>query len=162
MLFETIVELTDKWGVPSDRLTLELTESALIDTAVPGMLEELRGMDERLSIDDFGTGYSSRVYLQRLPVVEIKADSSFVLTMCSVKDDAVIVRSIIDLAHNLGVKVVAEGVEDEATMSLLTEYGCDEVQGFHFGRPMPGDDLPAWLETSPFGSPRRLHVAPRS
>jgi diguanylate cyclase (GGDEF)-like protein/PAS domain S-box-containing protein len=162
MLFETIVELTEKWGVPSDRLTLELTESALIDTAVPGMLEELRGMDERLSIDDFGTGYSSLVYLQRLPVVEIKADSSFVLTMCSVKEDAVIVRSIIDLAHNLGVKVVAEGVDDEATMSLLTEYGCDEVQGFHFGRPMPGDDLPAWLETSPFGSPRRLHVAPRS
>ncbi len=160
LLFETIADLTDTWGVPPDRLTLELTESALIDTAVPGMLDELRGMDERLSIDDFGTGYSSLVYLQRLPVVEIKADSSFVMNMCSVNDDAVIVRSIIDLAHNLGVKVVAEGVEDEATMTLLSEYGCDEVQGFHLGRPVPGDDLLAWLETSPFGLPRRLDVAP--
>ena len=145
-----------KWGVPPDRLTLELTESALIDTAVPGMLAQLRDMDERLSIDDFGTGYSSLVYLQRLPVVEIKADSSFVMTMCSVKDDAVIVRSIIDLAHNLGVKVVAEGVEDEATMDLLNEYGCDDAQGYYFSRPMPGDELLAWLETSPFGLPRRL------
>ena len=96
---------------------------------MPGILERLQTMDERLSIDDFGTGYSSLVYLQRLPVVEIKADRSFVMTMCSVKDDAVIVRSIIDLAHNLGVKVVAEGVEDEATMDLLNEYGCDAGPG---------------------------------
>jgi diguanylate cyclase (GGDEF)-like protein/PAS domain S-box-containing protein len=158
-LFETVDELTAKWGVPPDRLTFELTEVALIDTRVPGMLAELESMDERLSIDDFGTGYSSLVYLQRLPVVEIKADKSFVMTMCTVKDDAVIVRSIIDLAHNLGVKVVAEGVEDKATMNLLYEYGCDEAQGYYFSRPVPGDDLVPWLETSPFGSPRRLQIA---
>ena len=120
------------------------------------MLEQLRDMDERLSIDDFGTGYSSLVYLQRLPVVEIKADRSFVMNMCSVKDDAVIVRSIIDLAHNLGVKVVAEGVEDEATMSLLNDYGCDEAQGYHFSRPVEADALLQWLQTSEFGLPARL------
>ncbi len=159
-IFDTIQRLTDRWGVPADRLTLELTESALLDTAVPGILEQLRGMDERLSIDDFGTGYSSLVYLQRLPVVEIKADRSFVMNMCSVKDDAVIVRSIIDLAHNLGVHVVAEGVEDEATMSLLNDYGCDEAQGYHFSRPVPADDLLEWLRSSPFGLPPRLTAAP--
>jgi len=113
-LFETVEQLTSKWEIPADKLTLELTESALIDTALPGLLARLEDMDARLAIDDFGTGYSSLVYLQRLPVVEIKADRSFVTTMASVKDDAVIVRSIIDLAHNLGLRVVAEGVEDEA------------------------------------------------
>ena len=100
------------------------------------------------------------MYLQRLPVVEIKADTSFVMTMCSVKEDAVIVQSIIDLAHNLGVKVVAEGVEDEATMDLLTEYECDEAQGYYFSRPIPAADLTRWLETSLVGLPRRLDAAP--
>ena len=99
------------------------------------------------------------MYLQRLPVVEIKADKSFVMTMCSVNDDAVIVRSIIDLAHNLGVRVVAEGVEDKATMDLLNEYGCDEAQGYYFSRPLRGEDLLEWLETSSFGLPRRLDTA---
>ncbi len=158
-LFETVDELTTNLGIPPDKLTFELTESALIDTAGPGLLERLQAMDERLSIDDFGTGYSSLVYLQRLPVAEIKADRSFVTTLSTVKDDAVIVRSIIDLAHNLGVKVVAEGVEDELTMSLLVGYGCDEAQGYYFSRPVPGDELMRWFETSPFGVPRRLDAA---
>jgi diguanylate cyclase (GGDEF)-like protein/PAS domain S-box-containing protein len=160
-LFETVDQLTAKWGIPADKLTLELTESALIDTAVPGMLEQLQTMDERLSIDDFGTGYSSLVYLQQLPVVEIKADRSFVMTMCTVKDDAVIVRSIIDLAHNLGVNVVAEGVEDKPTMTLLKKYGCDQAQGYYFSPPVPADDLLQWLETSSFGlPPRRARFVP--
>ena len=159
-LFETVDELVLKWEIPPDRLIFELTESALIDTAVPGILAKLETMDERLSIDDFGTGYSSLVYLQRLPVVEIKADISFVMTMCTVKEDAVIVRSIIDLAHNLGVKVVAEGVEDEATMDLLNEYGCDEGQGYFFSRPMLGGDVLPWLEKSPFGLARRSSDGP--
>jgi diguanylate cyclase (GGDEF)-like protein/PAS domain S-box-containing protein len=158
-LFKTVDELTSRWGIPPAKLTFELTESALIDTAVPGMLSQLQAMDEQLSIDDFGTGYSSLVYLQRLPVVEIKADRSFVMTMCSVKDDAVIVRSIIDLAHNLGVNVVAEGVEDRATMDLLKAYGCDQAQGFYFSRAVPGDVLQSWLEKSSFGVPRRLDAA---
>jgi diguanylate cyclase (GGDEF)-like protein/PAS domain S-box-containing protein len=149
--FDGVDKLTAKWRIPPGRLTFELTESALIDTEVPGLLDLLKTMDEPLSIDDFGTGYSSLVYLQQLPVVEIKADRSFVMTMNSVKDDAVIVRSIVDLAHNLGVKVIAEGVEDEATMNQLNEYGCDAAQGYHFSRPVPGEELEQWFETSSFG-----------
>ena len=159
-LFETVEQLTSKWEIPADKLTLELTESALIDTAIPGLLARLEDMDARLAIDDFGTGYSSLVYLQRLPVVEIKADRSFVTTMASVKDDAVIVRSIIDLAHNLGLMVVAEGVEDEATMSLLLEYGCDAAQGYFFSRPVPAADLTSWLDSSSFGLARRGNDRP--
>jgi len=124
-----------------------------------GQLQE-RG--QRLSIDDFGTGYSSLVYLQRLPVVEIKADRSFVTTLATAKEDAVIVRSIIDLAHNLSLRVVAEGVEDETTMDILTGAGCDVAQGYHFSRPAPADELGRWLESSPFGLARGLPASTRS
>jgi diguanylate cyclase (GGDEF)-like protein/PAS domain S-box-containing protein len=154
-LFETVDALTRNCGIPPGKLTFELTEIALIDTAVPGIMKQLQNINERLSIDDFGTGYSSLVYLQRLPVVEIKADRSFVMNMCTEKEDAVIVRSTIDLAHNLGVKVVAEGVEDQPTMDLLNEYGCDEAQGYFFSRPLSGGALLSWLESSSFGLPRR-------
>ena len=157
-VLEPVEELTAASGVPPDKLTLELTESALIDTAGPDLLSRLT-MDERLSIDDFGTGYSSLVYLQRLPVVEVKADRSFVSSLATVKDDAVIVRSIIDLAHNLSLHVVAEGVEDQETLDLLLEFGCDAAQGYFFSRPVPAEELVPWLESSPFGAPRRLHSA---
>jgi diguanylate cyclase (GGDEF)-like protein/PAS domain S-box-containing protein len=158
--FDRIDDLTRFWGVPGDKLTFELTESAFIDLAVPGLFERLAGMDERLSIDDFGTGYSSLVYLQRLPVVEIKADRSFITNLSTVAGDAVIVRSIIDLAHNLGMQVVAEGVEDQPTLDILLEYGCDAAQGYLFSRALPADDLTAWLETSEYGLPRRLNSGP--
>jgi diguanylate cyclase (GGDEF)-like protein/PAS domain S-box-containing protein len=159
-LFETVDELIETWGIPADRLTFELTESALIDTAVPGLMTRLEELDERLSIDDFGTGYSSLVYLQRLPVVELKIDRSFVTSLVSKTADATIVRSIIDLAHNLGVQVVAEGVEDEATAKLLIEYGCDQAQGYHFSRPVPSDELLQWLGSSPFGHTPNTVVEP--
>ena len=145
--------LTTRWRIPREKLTFELTESALIDTSVPGLLERLQAMDERLSIDDFGTGYSSLVYLQRLPVVELKIDRSFVTSLATAPDDAVIVRSIIDLAHNLGVKVVAEGVEDAETLRILVEHGCDAAQGFYFSRPVPAAALELWFQASPFGMP---------
>jgi EAL domain-containing protein (putative c-di-GMP-specific phosphodiesterase class I) len=151
--------MTDAWGIPPEKLTFELTESAFIDTSLPELLTRLKTVEQHLSIDDFGTGYSSLIYLQRLPVVEIKADRSFVMTMATVKSDAVIVRSIVDLAHNLSVRVVAEGVEDQATIDMLVDYGCDEAQGYHISRPMPGPEVAGWLETSPFGLPRRLPVA---
>jgi diguanylate cyclase (GGDEF)-like protein/PAS domain S-box-containing protein len=153
-LFAMVERLTSLWGIPPDKLTLELTESALIDTALPGLLARLQDMDARLSIDDFGTGYSSLLYLQQLPVVEIKADRSFVTTMASEQDDAVIVRSIIDLAHNLGLRVVAEGIEDEGTLDLLIEFGCDAAQGYFFSRPVPAADLVSWLDSSSFGLTR--------
>ena len=152
--FESIDEIVARAGIPSKVLTVELTESALIDTAMPGLLARLERMGERLSIDDFGTGYSSLVYLQRLPVVEIKADQSFVTKLGRTPDDAMIVRSIIDLAHNLSLTVVAEGVEDEETMETLIEYGCDAAQGYYFSRPLPADQLARWLETSEFGTAR--------
>jgi diguanylate cyclase (GGDEF)-like protein/PAS domain S-box-containing protein len=146
--------LTNRWEIPREKLTFELTESALIDTSVPGLLERLQEMDERLSIDDFGTGYSSLVYLQRLPVVELKIDRSFVSSLSSAPDDAVIVRSIIDLAHNLGVKVVAEGVEDAAALRLLVEHGCDAAQGYYFSRPLAAAELELWFAASPYGMTR--------
>jgi sensor c-di-GMP phosphodiesterase-like protein len=120
---------------------------------MPGLLSRLEKVAARLSIDDFGTGYSSLVYLQRLPVVELKADRSFGTTLPS---DAVIVRSIIDLARNLGLRVVAEGVEDEATMERLISWGCHTAQGFHFSRALPAADLIEWLGTSAYGMLRRV------
>jgi predicted signal transduction protein with EAL and GGDEF domain len=152
--FESLEKMIADAGVPADALTLELTESALIDTDIPGLMPRLKEMSERLSIDDFGTGYSSLVYLQQLPVVEIKADRSFVTDLATNAEDAVIVRSIIDLAHNLSLTVVAEGVEDAKTMDILIEDGCDAAQGFYFSRPVPADQLVQWLETSEFGAAR--------
>ena len=105
-----------------------------------------------VSIDDFGTGHSSLVYLQRLPVDQLKVDRSFVMNLASVPGDAVIVRSTIDLAHDLGLTAVAEGVEDEAALDMLVEYGCDQAQGYFFSRPKAADELTAWLTKSPFGA----------
>jgi EAL domain-containing protein (putative c-di-GMP-specific phosphodiesterase class I) len=99
----------------------------------------------QISVDDFGTGYSSLAYLKRLPVNEIKIDKSFVQDMVTNWDGAAIVRSTIDLGHNLGLKVVAEGVEDEPTAALLREYGCDFIQGYHISRPAAAAPLGPWL-----------------
>ena len=115
------------------------------------MLENLSRLRMRgfgLAIDDYGTGYSSLAYLKRLPVNELKIDRSFVMGMVSDTSDAVIVRSTIDLAHNMGLSVVAEGVEDEATLRRLRELGCDIVQGYHLSRPLPADDIAKWLRAS--------------
>jgi EAL domain-containing protein (putative c-di-GMP-specific phosphodiesterase class I) len=113
-------------------------------------------MGIRLSIDDFGTGYSSLAYLKGLPVDEIKIDRSFVMGMDSSEDDATIVRSTIDLGRNLGLEVVAEGVETEAVWNRLGSLGCTVAQGYYLSRPVPPDDLRAWLET------RRVAGAPAS
>ena len=152
VLPETIAELTERWGTGRGQLTLELTEGGLIEAAAPDMLGRLHDMGERLSIDDFGTGYSSLAYLQRLPVDEIKIDRSFVKGLAEVHDDATIVRSTIDLAHNLGLKVVAEGVEDQAVLKVLIEYGCDAAQGFLFGRPVTAAEITKRLAQRPASS----------
>ena len=150
---ETVAELTETWGIAADRLTLELTEGALIEAAAPEVLTPAARHGQRLSIDDFGTGYSSLAYLQRLPVDEIKIDRSFVMRLSAASDDAVIVRSTIDLAHNLGLTVVAEGVEDEQSLDMLVDYGCDSAQGYFFAaRARPTSLSPGW--PSPRSAPR--------
>jgi diguanylate cyclase (GGDEF)-like protein/PAS domain S-box-containing protein len=148
----TVAKLTDFWDVDPDRLILELTENAIIDADVAEVLDVLHTMGERLSIDDFGTGHSSLAYLQQLTIDEIKVDRSFVVHLPTVAADAVIVRSTIELAHNLGLTVVAEGVEDEAALEMLIEDGCDSAQGYYFSRPRPAEELTAWLTESPFGA----------
>ncbi len=145
---DAVDELIQLWGIAPDRLTLELTESTLIRAAAPVVLTRLHNMGVLLSIDDFGTGYSSLAYLQRLPVNEIKIDKSFVMNLEPISDDAIIVRSTIDLAHNLGLKVVAEGVENENAAEILVEYGCDAAQGYHFARPAAAEDLSELLSKS--------------
>jgi EAL domain-containing protein (putative c-di-GMP-specific phosphodiesterase class I) len=111
------------------------------------VLHQLRGLGVRLSVDDFGTGYSSLSYLQRLPVQEVKIDRSFVTALDAAPENFAIVRTIIELGRHLGLEVVAEGVEDEATWDVLAGLGCDLVQGWHLARPMPVDDLLPWLST---------------
>jgi diguanylate cyclase (GGDEF)-like protein/PAS domain S-box-containing protein len=147
---DIVAELTTTWGTAPGRLTLELTEGALIDTAAPEVLERLHNMGEQLSIDDYGTGYSSLAHLQRLPVDEIKIDKSFITHLSPASDDEVIVRSTVELAHNLGLSVVAEGVENQTAMDLLLGYECDSVQGYFFSRPCPAEQLTNWLTESPY------------
>ena len=108
-------------------------------------LARLKRAGVAIALDDFGTGYSSMLHLRRLPLAEVKIDRSFVLGVATDPDDAAIVRSCIDLARALGLRVVAEGVEDEATWRMLVEAGCDVAQGWFFARPMPGDELVGWL-----------------
>jgi diguanylate cyclase (GGDEF)-like protein/PAS domain S-box-containing protein len=136
------------FGLPPELLMLELTESELVDdpSQVMTVLSLVSGMGVRLAIDDFGTGWSSLANLTRLPMQQIKIDRSFVSQMLQGGDDAVIVRSIVDLGHNLGLAVVAEGVEDERTLAALAALGCDQAQGYLLSRPVPADQLLTWLD----------------
>jgi diguanylate cyclase (GGDEF)-like protein len=133
--------------VASEFLRLEITENMLAHNPERAQeaLTALAAAGIRISIDDFGTGYSSMSYLKRLPVDELKVDRAFVGAMLEHSDDEVIVRSVIDLGHNLGLTVVAEGVEDQATRDALSAMGCDIAQGYFTGRPMPAEALSAWL-----------------
>jgi EAL domain-containing protein (putative c-di-GMP-specific phosphodiesterase class I) len=133
--------------VQSDEITLEITESSLLVDAprTRGTIDDLHQAGFRLSIDDFGTGYSSLSYLRRLPVHELKIDQSFVSNMLRDPQDEVIVRSTIDLGHNLGLSVVAEGVEDDGTLRALSAIGCDVAQGFGIAHPLRADELVAWV-----------------
>ncbi|THB74800.1 MAG: bifunctional diguanylate cyclase/phosphodiesterase [Desulfobacteraceae bacterium] len=140
---DLIIGMLSRYDLPSDHLTIEITEGSMIkdpDLAME-ILTRLADQGIRISIDDFGTGYSSLAYLKKLPVSEIKIDKSFVTEMLQNENDAVIVKSIIDLGHNLSLNVVAEGVEDQKTASRLKKLGCDVLQGFHFSRPMNNDEF---------------------
>jgi EAL domain-containing protein (putative c-di-GMP-specific phosphodiesterase class I) len=142
-----IEDLLHASGVPPSCLKLEITETTIM--ADPRHAEEvvqaLSALGVRIAIDDFGTGYSSLAYLKRLSVDELKIDRSFVADMCQSESSAMIVRSIVQLAHNLGLEVVAEGVEDLGTMQMLEELGCNMVQGYYVSRPLPGEHLVPWV-----------------
>jgi diguanylate cyclase (GGDEF)-like protein len=147
---DTIRQLLARWGIPPARLVIEITESSLMADATRALdvLGRLRAMGVGISIDDFGTGYSSLAYLKRLPVHELKIDKSFVANLAHDDNDAAIVRSTVGLAHDLGLTVVAEGVEDQATWDLLEKLGCDVAQGYFLSHPLPAAELGEWLATS--------------
>lgn len=145
-----IIGMMSQYNIPANYVTLEVTEGSMIrdpDLAME-ILRRLSEIGVKISIDDFGTGFSSLAYLKKLPVSEVKIDKSFVFEMTKNENDAVIVKSIIDLGHNLSMKVVAEGVEDKDTVLALKKLGCDVLQGFYFSRPMPPRDFLAWVEKS--------------
>ncbi|WP_235537697.1 EAL domain-containing protein [Pelomonas sp. Root1217] len=147
-LLDRIRQQLARFGTAPGLLELEITESTVMDDAefALGVLHGLRGLGIPLHIDDFGTGYSSLSYLQRLPVECIKIDQSFVRDMSSNRDSAAIVRSTIDLVHDLGRRIVAEGVETQAHWDQLASLGCDVIQGYLVSRPMPAADFGAWLQ----------------
>lgn len=154
---QKIKQLLKQWKIEAKWLTLEITETAMIADPVGAMqvLEALDHLGVKTSIDDFGTGYSSLSYLKRLPVSELKIDRSFLASLATDNDDQVIVRSIIELAHNMGLEVVAEGIEDRASLDLLQEYGCDLAQGFYLCKPMTSRDLETFLHERNTTTPAR-------
>src|SRR2546421_6734607 len=144
-------------GVDAGRIKLEITESAVMaePARVLETMHRLRSGGVRFSIDDFGTGYSSLAYLQRLPVEEIKIDRSFVAGLTKDEGSAAIVRATIELAANLGLEVVAEGVEDEATLQILKRLGCSTAQGYHISRPLPVEEVAGWIRDRSAGTADR-------
>ncbi|WP_082191376.1 EAL domain-containing protein [Cellvibrio sp. pealriver] len=145
-----VERLLIKYQLPAARLELEITESSIMTDPTRALrnLDALHELGVHLSIDDFGTGYSSLAYLKRLPVQTLKIDNSFVRNMLEDLQDEVIVNSTINLAHNLGLTVVAEGVENEALLTRLSEMGCDEAQGYFIGRPMAALNADEWIVES--------------
>ncbi len=143
----SVLASLSRWKVPARMLELEITETIIMTDPVRArrVLTELAEMGLTISIDDFGTGYSSLAYLRDLPVTQLKIDRSFVQEMGRDLDDAVIVRSVVDLARNLGLQTVAEGVEDADTWEQLCALGCDSAQGYFLARPMPVDAFNDWL-----------------
>jgi predicted signal transduction protein with EAL and GGDEF domain len=146
--FAAIVrQVLERTGCDPASLTLEITENnVMTDTSrTIEVMERLAGLGVRLSVDDFGTGYSSLSYLQQLPVVELKIDQCFVRDMITDPGADAIVRSVLDLAGNLRLSVVAEGVEDRPTWERLRRLGCTDAQGYHLARPMPAEDIEPWF-----------------
>ncbi len=149
-LIELIQRCLRTWDFPPQNLILEITESAVMTDPErsAATLEGLRQMGIVISIDDFGTGYSSLAYLRRLPVGELKIDKSFIFNMAANREDESIVQAVIDLSHNFGLSVVAEGVEDRYSLERLMAMGADAVQGFYFTRPLPMSELQQWLHSN--------------
>ena len=150
---DQIAGLLHDTGVPPANLELEITESSIMGDPqrVITTLNNIRALGVQFAIDDFGTGYSSFAYLTKLPVKSIKIDKSFVLSIDTDRDNGLIVRSIIDLSHNLGLKVVAEGVETATARDMLKSFGCDEAQGYYYSRPQLPDVMTRFLCDPPLG-----------
>jgi EAL domain-containing protein (putative c-di-GMP-specific phosphodiesterase class I) len=156
---DDVADLLAKFSLPTTALELEVTESALIaDPARSNdVLHRLRDAGIGIAIDDYGTGYSSLAYIRRMPINELKIDKSFVLGMDQDDNDRLIVRSTIELAHNLGLRVVAEGVESRVAWQRLASLGCDRAQGYFFGRPQTAASLSELLGTgAPAAKPADL------
>jgi diguanylate cyclase (GGDEF)-like protein/PAS domain S-box-containing protein len=158
-LGSTIKRILDSQRVDPALIELEITESSLMSNTAESVdtLEYLSGLGLSVSIDDFGTGYSSLAYLKRFPLDALKIDRSFVRDITTDADDANITRAIISMAHSLGLKVIAEGVETEAQAAFLADYGCDQIQGYYLTPPLAADDYVAWLVRR--GAPKGLLAA---
>jgi EAL domain-containing protein (putative c-di-GMP-specific phosphodiesterase class I) len=155
-----IASLLGRFGLPASVLQLEITESRIVADLrrARTVLDQLRSMGVKIAIDDFGTGFSSLSQLQQLPIDEIKIDRSFVTRMETDRSDEVLVRSIIDLGRNLGLRVTAEGVETESVRRRLRQLGCDYAQGFHVGRPAAAEECRRYLVPTEPAEPVRLAV----
>jgi diguanylate cyclase (GGDEF)-like protein len=153
-ILDIIADALAIWGVAPHRLMVEITETSMMQNPEASIraVHSLRELGARISIDDFGTGYSSLAYLERLPLDELKIDKSFVRKVTGNEHDRKIVRAIINLAHTFGMRVVAEGIEDQATETLLREFGCDAGQGFLYSRPVSAEMLAYWLQAQPAGA----------
>jgi EAL domain-containing protein (putative c-di-GMP-specific phosphodiesterase class I) len=166
---QLVDEAIRRHHVPAELLTVEVTESALVEDPQRAQqtIARLKQRGVRLSIDDYGTGYSSLANIQRLQFDELKVDRAFVTHMASQEKDAAIVRSTVELGHNLGLVVVAEGVEDPEVIDLLRAFECDIAQGYGVSRPLPWDQLEAWMASSkwmtrrlaPTSTASAVHVA---
>jgi EAL domain-containing protein (putative c-di-GMP-specific phosphodiesterase class I) len=150
---DRIAELLKDHDMPATSLELEITESVIMANPAHALeiLTRISRMGVTLSIDDFGTGYSSLSYLKKLPVNLLKIDKSFVIQMTTDQNDAVIVRSTIDLAHHLSLKVIAEGVESSDIWDRLVAWGCDGGQGRYMSPPLPAPEMTRWLFESSWG-----------
>lgn len=150
--YSKVCTMFEDANIPMEAIMLEITESAVVDNPEEaiGLLQRFRNSGFKLSIDDYGTGYSSLAQLKDLPVDELKIDMSFVKRLPNDQGDKIIVHSTIELAHNMGLTVVAEGVENQEAMSWLKSKGCERVQGYHISRPVPASELESWLQHTPF------------
>jgi len=155
---DQMASMLEDFDVPISQIELEITETAVMSEPVRAVecIRKLSALGFQVAIDDFGTGYSSMAYLKELLVAKIKIDKSFVKDMATNHSDAVIVRSTVELGHNLGLKVVAEGVEDQAAWDKLKGLGCDSAQGYYMSRPLPSVEFLGWLEKSPWGIPKKI------
>jgi len=159
---DNVMSLANIYKIPSENVILELTETAVMINPDEAMriIQALANEGIKLSIDDFGTGYSSMSYLKQLPVKELKIDRSFVMDMATNRDDETIVNTILQMGHNLGLEVVAEGIEDEPTLALLTDLGCDIAQGYFIARPMPLEAFIKWAAENKDRYPTRSKTQP--